>query len=104
MYPQARAVPDTTFVIVVRSPTANSARKRRVHLTFDALDVDTSQRPRQLVSSPWLGAAGAELTGSLAGPNTAQIVCNNCRMLLSYPRGAPSVQCALCQHITQVCP
>ena len=23
-------------------------------------------------------------------------------MLLSYPRGAPSVQCALCQHITQV--
>jgi LSD1 subclass zinc finger protein len=40
----------------------------------------------------------------LAAPNpdTAQLVCNGCRVLLSYPRGAQSVQCSLCHIVTQV--
>lgn len=35
-------------------------------------------------------------------PDQSQIVCNGCRVLLSYPRGAQSVQCSLCQVVTQV--
>lgn len=35
-------------------------------------------------------------------PDQSQIVCNGCRVLLSYPRGAQSVQCSLCQTVTQV--
>ncbi len=37
-----------------------------------------------------------------AGAETAQIVCNGCRVLLTYPRGAQSVQCSMCHTITQV--
>jgi LSD1 subclass zinc finger protein len=35
-------------------------------------------------------------------PDQSQIVCNGCRVLLSYPRGAQSVQCSLCHIVTQV--
>jgi LSD1 subclass zinc finger protein len=35
-------------------------------------------------------------------PNQAQTVCNGCRVLLAFPRGAQSVQCSLCHTVTQV--
>ncbi|XP_062211897.1 protein LOL3-like [Phragmites australis] len=34
----------------------------------------------------------------------SQIVCHGCRTVLLYPRGAPSVCCAVCQAITTVPP
>lgn len=37
-----------------------------------------------------------------ASTDTAQLVCNGCRVLLSYPRGANRVQCSICQTVTQV--
>lgn len=30
----------------------------------------------------------------------SQLVCSGCRNMLLYPRGAPSVRCAVCQTIT----
>ena len=33
------------------------------------------------------------------GPDSAQLVCSNCRMLLVYPRGAGTVQCSICQTL-----
>lgn len=35
-------------------------------------------------------------------PEMGQMVCGNCRQLLSYPRGAIYVQCACCQTINLV--
>ncbi|XP_062204027.1 protein LOL2-like [Phragmites australis] len=34
----------------------------------------------------------------------SQIVCHGCRSLLLYPRGAPSVCCAICHVVTSVSP
>lgn len=34
-------------------------------------------------------------------PDQSQIVCNGCRVLLSYPRGAQSVECSICHIVTQ---
>lgn len=34
----------------------------------------------------------------------SQLVCNGCRSLLLYPRGATNVCCALCNTITSVPP
>ncbi|KAL6847223.1 hypothetical protein ACP4OV_023076 [Aristida adscensionis] len=34
----------------------------------------------------------------------SQIVCHGCRSLLFYPRGAPSVCCAICRAVTTVPP
>ncbi|CAN6316508.1 unnamed protein product, partial [Urochloa humidicola] len=34
----------------------------------------------------------------------SQIVCHACRTVLLYPRGAPSVCCAVCQAVTTVPP
>uniref|UniRef100_K4AFK9 Zinc finger LSD1-type domain-containing protein n=1 Tax=Setaria italica TaxID=4555 RepID=K4AFK9_SETIT len=45
--------------------------------------------------------------GSHPAPDAAmqnQIVCHACRTVLLYPRGAPSVCCALCQAVTTVPP
>jgi LSD1 subclass zinc finger protein len=39
---------------------------------------------------------------AVPNPDQSQIVCNGCRVLLSYPRGAQSVQCSLCHTVTQV--
>jgi LSD1 subclass zinc finger protein len=33
---------------------------------------------------------------------TAQINCGNCRIMLMYPYGAPSVKCAVCHYITNI--
>lgn len=35
----------------------------------------------------------------LLGPDSAQLVCSHCRMLLVYPRGAGMVQCSICQTL-----
>ncbi|CAI9782931.1 unnamed protein product [Fraxinus pennsylvanica] len=35
-------------------------------------------------------------------PNIAHVNCGNCRTTLTYPYGAPSVKCAVCQYITNV--
>eukprot|EP00879_Flechtneria_rotunda_P017045 GHRR01017851.1.p1 GENE.GHRR01017851.1~~GHRR01017851.1.p1 ORF type:complete len:139 (+),score=25.98 GHRR01017851.1:779-1195(+) len=42
------------------------------------------------------------LPSAADNPDQSQIVCNGCRVLLSYPRGAQSVQCSLCHTVTQV--
>ncbi|KAK9697033.1 hypothetical protein RND81_08G010600 [Saponaria officinalis] len=34
----------------------------------------------------------------------SQLVCNGCRTILLYPRGAPNVRCALCNTVTPVQP
>ncbi|XP_074269582.1 protein LOL2 isoform X1 [Silene latifolia] len=34
----------------------------------------------------------------------SQVVCNGCRTILLYPRGAPNVRCAVCNTITPVQP
>eukprot|EP00210_Caulerpa_lentillifera_P004341 g4140.t1 len=33
------------------------------------------------------------------GPDSAQLVCRHCRMLLVYPRGASTVQCSICKTL-----
>lgn len=40
-------------------------------------------------------------TAPRQGP-TAQAACHGCRVVLTFPMGAPSVQCSLCQTVTQV--
>lgn len=32
----------------------------------------------------------------------AHVNCGNCRTMLMYPYGAPSVKCAVCQYVTNV--
>ncbi|KAL9224369.1 hypothetical protein vseg_000407 [Gypsophila vaccaria] len=34
----------------------------------------------------------------------SQLVCNGCRTILLYPRGAPNVRCAVCNTVTPVQP
>ncbi|XP_056684263.1 protein LSD1 isoform X6 [Spinacia oleracea] len=34
----------------------------------------------------------------------SQLVCNGCRTVLLYPRGAPNVRCAVCNTVTPVQP
>eukprot|EP00796_Vickermania_ingenoplastis_P008915 gene8915-6251_t len=34
--------------------------------------------------------------------STGQISCQNCRVTLAYPIGAPSVRCPMCMSVTQV--
>ncbi|CAL4934887.1 unnamed protein product [Urochloa decumbens] len=43
------------------------------------------------------------LSSSIAGMQS-QIVCHACQTVLLYPRGAPSVCCAVCQAVTTVPP
>eukprot|EP00878_Enallax_costatus_P030419 GHUV01033118.1.p1 GENE.GHUV01033118.1~~GHUV01033118.1.p1 ORF type:complete len:112 (-),score=8.82 GHUV01033118.1:203-538(-) len=62
---------------------------------------------QQMLSSPSSDMPGLFLltfvfNRAAENPDQSQIVCNGCRVLLSYPRGAQSVQCSLCRTVTQV--
>ncbi|CAN6287444.1 unnamed protein product, partial [Urochloa humidicola] len=58
---------------------------------------------RPLPGAPLEAETGRQYTAPDAGMQS-QIVCHACRTVLLYPRGAPSVCCAVCQAVTTVPP